>query len=399
MTLIARAYARAGQPELSRDFLMQAVEASGNAPAETLRYARLLIGEERYLPAEDILLAALRLNSSNTDILIALGQLYLEMEDFGRVKGVVDTLRRLGGDSAIEAANGIEAERLSQQYGVDEAMSFLEDLADNAEATLATKIALVRARLGTGDKVGALELARQLKQETPDSEALLVVLAVVHIANDDLEAADALYRELLAANPERPRIWLELARLQLRQGERETARDLIDEGLSHVSENADLLWAKASFQEQDGNIDAAIAIYQTLYEQNSNSVIVANNLASLLATHRDDAASLDRAWTIARRLRDADVPALNDTYGWILHRRGSSAEALPYLETAAQGLPRDAIVQYHLGQVFIALNRPQDALAQFRKAVEIAGPTDTRPQIEEARALVQTLQNPVTTED
>jgi predicted Zn-dependent protease len=399
MTLIARAYARAGQPELARDFLAQAVEASGNAPAEALRYAQLLIGEERFLPAEDILLAALRLAPSNTEILITLGQLYLQMEDFGRVQGVVDSLRRLGGDSAIQAANEIEAERLNQQYGVDEAMSFLENLADNAEATLATKIALVRARLATGDKVGALALAQDLKQETPNSEALEIVLAVVHIYNGNLDAAEALYRDLLATSPARPRIWRELARLQLRQGNREAAKASIDEALSHMPEKADLLWAKASFQEQDGNIDAAIAIYQTIYEQNSNSVIVANNLASLLATYRDDAASLDRAWTIARRLRDANAPALNDTYGWILHRRGSSAEALRYLETAAQGLPKDAIVQYHLGQVLIALNRPQDALAQFRKAVEIVGPTDTRPQIEEARALVQSLQNSGTTEN
>ncbi|WP_343032015.1 tetratricopeptide repeat protein [Roseovarius bejariae] len=399
MTLMARAYARRGQQELARDFLAQAVEASGNAPEETLRFAQVLIGEESYLPAEDILLAALRLAPSNTDILIALGQLYLRMEDFGRVRGVVDTLRRLGSERAIQAANGIEAERLNQQQGVDEAMSFLESLNNEAEATLATKISLVRARLGTGDRAGALALAEELKQETPDSEALDVVLAAVHVANDNLDTAEALYRDLLAANPARPKLWRELSRLQMRQGDREAAKALIDKGLSHTPEDADLLWAKASFQERDGNIDSAIAIYQTLYEKNSDSVVVANNLASLLATYRDDEDSLERAWTIARRLRDASAPALQDTYGWIVHRRGNSAEALPYLEAAAQGLPSDAIVQYHLGQVYHALDRPQEALVQFRNAVEIAGPTDTRPQIEDARTLVQSLQNSGTTEN
>lgn len=392
MTLIAGAYARAGQPELAKDFLAQAVEASGNAPTETIRYAQLLMGEERYLPSEDILLAALRIAPSNTDLLITLGQLYLKMEDFGRVQGVVDSLRRIGEDSATQAANGLEAERLNLQHSVDEAMSFLEGLANSADATLATRIALVRAKLSTGDKVGALALAQELKQEDPDSETLDDVLAVANIANGNLEAAEALYRDLLAANPARSRIWRSLSRLQLRQGDREAAKAVIDEGLSHMPENADLLWAKASFLEQDQNIDAAIAIYQSLYEKNSNSVVVANNLASLLTTYRDDEASLDRAWTIARRLRNASAPALKDTYGWLLHRRDSSEEALPYLETAAQELPKDAIVQYHLGQVYIALNRPKDALAQFRKAMEIAGPADTRPQVEKARALVQSLQ-------
>ena len=88
-----------------------------------------------------------------------------------------------------------------------------------------------------------------------------------------------------------------------------------------------------------------------------------------------------------------------DTFGWILHRRENSAEALPYLEAAAKGLPEDAIVQYHLGQAYISQNRPQDALEQFRKAVSVAGAADTRPQIEEARALVQSLQKSPTIEN
>jgi tetratricopeptide (TPR) repeat protein len=358
-----------------------------------------LIREKSYLPAEDVLLSALRLAPSNIDILVTLGQLYLQMEDFGRVGSVIDALRRTGVENGIQAANGIEAERLNRQRGAGEAMSFLEDLATNAEATVVTKVALVRAKLGTGDNAGALSLVQDLSREDPDNEALKVVLAVVQTSNDNLDAADAIYRDLLAADPARPRIWRALSRLQVRKGDREAAKALIDEGLAHTPANADLLWAKASFAEQDGNFDAAIDIYQMLYEQNSNSVVVANNLASMLATYRDDEESLDRAWVIARRLRDADLPALKDTYGWILHRRGSSADALPYLEVAARGLPFDAIVQYHLGQVFVALNRPQDALAQFRKAVELAGPTDVRPQIEEARALVQSLKDSGTAEN
>ncbi|MGC9420592.1 MAG: tetratricopeptide repeat protein, partial [Rhodovulum sp.] len=229
LTLMANAYSRAGQPDLAKEFLARAVEASGNAPAETLRYARLLIGEESYLPAEDILLAALRLAPSNTDILVTLGQLYLQMEDFGRAQSVADALRRIGGESAVQAANGIEAERLNRQRGTGEAMAFLEELADDAEATLATRISVVRARLGTGDIAGALALAEELKRDNPDNESLDVVLAVARAVNGDLDAAAATYRDLLASDPARPGIWLELSRLQQRQGDRDAARATIDE--------------------------------------------------------------------------------------------------------------------------------------------------------------------------
>ncbi len=399
MTLIASAYGRTGQLVLAKDFLSQAVGASGNAPTETLRYARLLISEERYLPAEDILLSALRLTPSNTNILATIGGLYLKMEDFGRVQSIVDTLRRVGNDAAIQAANGIEAERINRQQGVDSAVSFLEELANQADAPLATKIALVRARLNIDDRAGALAVAQELKDESPGNEALNLVLALSQVANGNLDQAEAIYRSLLVLNSDRPRIWLQLSQLQARRADRTAAEATIDEGLSHTPQDADLLWAKASYLESGGNIDGAIEIYQTLYENNSSSVVVANNLASLLSTYRQDADSLDRAWTVARRFRDATAPALKDTYGWILHRRDNSAEALPYLEAAAEGLPRDAIVQYHLGQIYMSLERREDALAQFLKTIAVAGPADTRPQVEEARALVQSLQNPDMSQD
>ena len=122
-------------------------------------------------------------------------------------------------------------------------------------------------------------------------------------------------------------------------------------------------------------------------------MVVANNLASLLSTYREDEESLTRAWNVARRFNDTEIPAMQDTYGWILHRRGESAEALPYLEAAAAGLPNDPIVQYHLGQVYQALDRPDDALAQYRIAVQLAGPDDTRDQIITARAEVAAADN------
>ena len=60
--------------------------------------------------------------------------------------------------------------------------------------------------------------------------------------------------------------------------------------------------------KQKGDIDGAIAAYEALYAADSGSPVLANNLASLLASYRDDPASLERAFAIARRLRGTDVP-------------------------------------------------------------------------------------------
>lgn len=401
MSLMAEAYQRAGRPELTMEFLALAADASGNAPEESIRYANALIEAERYLPAEDVLIAALRLVPNNPDLLSVLGRVYLRMDDTARAEQVVTSLQALeNNEEAARVADALKAELISRQNGVGDAVAYLEGIAGAADATLAERVQLVRARLATGEAEAALELARTLLAEDPENMSLQAMSASVEAANGNLEASAAIYRTVLAKDSKLPGIWLQLAQVEQRLKGGTTGQDIISEGLAEVPGDANLLWASASYKEQAGDVDGAIEIYEGLYTLNSSSVIIANNLASLLSTYREDEASLTRAWTVARRFRDTDVPAMQDTFGWILHRRGESAEALPYLEAAAKGLPNDALVQYHLGAVYQTLDRPDDAMAQFRKVVQIAGPEDQRSQVVEARKRIAgTFEAPQTQEN
>lgn len=391
MRLMVDAYTRAGNNTLARDFLSLAVDTSNNAPDLSLRMARDLIREERYSSAEDVLLESLRGHEDNVTLLAALGQLYIRMEDLARAEQAADTLRRIGTEQTERIANQLNAGILSARQGNEEAIRFIEELATSEDADLSSKLDLLRARLVSGDVDGAVSYAQELLAEAPDNESLRFALATAHTAAGDLEAAEDAYRRLVETNPERPRVWLELSRVLIRKGDLDASRQAIEGGLAAVPQSTDLLWAKASILEREQDIDGAIEIYEQLYQQNSGSVIIANNLASLLSTYRDDEADLERAWNIARRLRDADVPALQDTYGWIVYRRGNPEEALPYLQQAAEGLPDDPIVQAHLGTALAALERNEEALSAFQRAVELAGSADTRPQIETARAEISRL--------
>lgn len=387
MTLMAQAYTRSGSHELARDFLSLAVEASGNAPAEAIRYASVLISEERYQAAESTLLSARRVDPSNVAVLEELGRVYLSTKDAARIAQVVDTLRRLDTPEALRAADALQVQNLSAKDGASGAISFLEDLADN-DNNLNAKIAIVRARLVSGDTTSAYEYAKAMLAEDPENPILQYTWYATLAATGDTEGALAGYREILADNPGSSRIWLEVARLTTAQGKLEEARAAIEEGLENAPLSGPLLWAKASYLERDGDHEEAIAIYETLYEQDSNHLVVANNLASMLSTYRDDEESLTRAFNVSRRLRGTKVPQLRDTYGWILHLRGDQEEALLYMEPAAAALPRDALIQYRLGAIYEGLNKPEEALVQFKKAVQLAGEIDTRPEIERARTVI-----------
>ncbi|MFN7225574.1 MAG: tetratricopeptide repeat protein, partial [Paracoccaceae bacterium] len=148
---------------------------------------------------------------------------------------------------------------------------------------------------------------------------------------------------------------------------------ILDAGLKRMPESSILLWIKAGKLERAGDIDGAIAIYDQMYAKDSGNQIIANNLASLITTHRTDAADLERAYAIARRLRGSQVPAFQDTYGWIEFRRGNLEDSLTYLEPAARGLPNDALAQFHLGMAYAALGRTDQAKATLEAALTLAG--------------------------
>ncbi|MEM9063832.1 MAG: hypothetical protein AAGD13_25545, partial [Pseudomonadota bacterium] len=180
-----------------------------------------------------------------------------------------------------------------------------------------------------------------------------------------------------------------------RTGDAEAATAILTEALEALPESPDLLWAKAGELEQGGDVNGAIEIYQALYDRLPNSPIIANNLASLLSVHFDEPETIDRAYAIARRLRGSDVPAFQDTYGWLAHLRGQTEEAVEHLEAAANALPTEPLVQYHLGMAYSAAERPKAAINRLTNAIELFGEADTWPQVAIATAEIERLEKVV----
>ena len=106
-----------------------------------------------------------------------------------------------------------------------------------------------------------------------------------------------------------------------------------------------------------------------LLKQQPGSLVIINNLASLLTDHRTDKASLERAQVLAASLRNSQVSQFKDTLGWINYRQGDAKAAVPLLEAAAAGLPNVASVHYHLGMSYVGIGEVAKASAQFNEAL------------------------------
>ncbi len=391
MSLIAEAHLRNGSRDLAGEMMSLADETSGHAPRYATAYARFLIADRNYKPAENVLTEALRRAPDDLDLLGLLGRAYIETPDWRRAEATEARLRRIGTGQAIAVADALKVDRLRGQNRGDEALRFLNELAARTDASSAAEIAVARTYIENGKFDDAESFIDKRLSEDPDQPVMRMLQAALFANTGRGEESEAILRDLVAKDPSSEIVWRALYESKLRSGETEAARGILDEALAALPDSPDLLWAQAGQLERDGDFDGAIAIYQGLYDKLPNSPIIANNLASLLSTHRDDPASLERAFTIARRLRGSDVPAFQDTYGWIAHLRGDEDEAIKHLEPAAKAFPEEAIVQYRLGMSYAAAGRTEAAIERLQSAVDLAGPDAAAPEYAAARAEIGRL--------
>ena len=381
MTLMARAHERDGNRDLMGEMLALAADASNYAPTETLRYAAFLAADDRLLPAEDAVLAALRQRPQDLTLLATLGGIYLRLQDWVRADRVIDTLKAIDTDLARKSANELTVQRLAGQSRTEDLLGFLEEMkrSPGSVAEVAVDAAIVQSLINQGDIAAALAHVDAALKTTPQDADLRFLRAAVLVTDDRFDEASQIYRALLAEDAKVERVWTALFELSLRKGDTAEANAVLNEAITALPESAALNLRKAGMLERDGDIEGAITLYETLYARNSNMPLLANNLASLLVANREDAASLARAELIARRLRGTDVPAFQDTYGWIAHRLGNHDEALRYLKPAAAALPTDATVQYHLAVAYASLGQNPEALTQFRAVAKMVNPAKPPP--------------------
>jgi tetratricopeptide (TPR) repeat protein len=390
LLLMAEAHLRDGSPDLAAERLAMAVEVSGGAAEPSLRYAQFLVQQGRLETAQKVLIDARRVTPASREILTALGDIDLRQKDWVGAQEVAGALAALGTPEAVQAAKALQASLLLGQNRTEEGLAFLEEQARQANGDSAPIAMLVQTQIRNGKLDEARATLDAALAKAPGDISLRMISASLAGMQGDLAGSEAQLRALMEEDPSRDMVVRLLYGLLAAQGRDADSLAVLDQGIAAAPDSVQLLWLKAGKLEQSGDIDGAIAIYESLYAKDSSNTVIANNLASLISAQKDDAASLNRAAVIARRLRDTDVPAFQDTYGWIAYRSGNFDEALTYLEPAAAGLPEDVLSQIHLGLAYAAAGQTDKAVAQLDKALALAGDS-ALPQVAQARESLAAL--------
>lgn len=372
MALLAGAYERSGAIELADRQLADALRVSNFDPAIGLNYVSFLRRRGNVSHAEDVLTELVRHHPNNVNVLSNLADVRLQRQNWAGAQQIADAIRRINADYGL-ISDQINSAALGGQKRFDESVTAMENAYNAAmPGAVQPMAALVSAYVRAQQTDRAVSFVQAVLKENPQNAEARVLLGSLQLMQNRPEEASKSFNAAIKDQPNNAVGYRALSDLHLRQGRGDDALAIIQAGLKQQPDNGTLRLALASVLEFKKDYEAAIAEYEALLKMQSGSMVVANNLASLLADHREDKASLERALSLAVGLRKTQVPHFKDTLGWVYYRQGDYKSALPLLEEAATELPKVALVRYHLGMTYLAVNQPAKASKEFNSALELA---------------------------
>ena len=249
-------------------------------------------------------------------------------------------------------------------------------------------MSIVTADLAQRKPERAIARLNGVLKESPKNPVAHELLGEVYIFEKKYNEAEQSLRNAIEANPKWNVPYRTLGNIYIAKGDVAKASQVYQQGLNAIPDDPDLQMLLAGSYERTHSYDMAIDLYEKILAKNSANDIAANNLASLLADHRQDPQSLKRAKELAMRFESSQQPAFMDTLGWVYYKSGETDKAISLLEKAVKQAPGVSVFRYHLGMVYYKKGDLQSAKTQLAKAVESK---NEYPGLEEARGILKQI--------
>lgn len=371
MLLLAVAYERSGSIELAEKQFADATRTSNFDAAVGLNYVSFLRRRGEIGRAEEVLTELVGRSPNNVRVLTALAEVRLGRQNWVGAQEVAEAIRRIG-DKNHGLADQILGVALSGRNKLDESIQALQSAYAADSGTVQPMFALVSTLVRAKQMDRAVAFLRTVLQKNPQNAEAHVLLGSTQLMSNAPDQAAKSFRTAIDRQPKNMAGYRALADFYLKQKNTDEALKVIRAGLEVQPDSFGMRMTLAGALELKGDYEGAIVEYELLLTQQSGSLIVANNLASLLSDRRTDKSSLERAYSLAVGLRKAQVPQFKDTLGWVQHQRGDHKAAVSLLEEAAAELPNLAMVRYHLGMSYLSDGQLAKASEQLKKALDLA---------------------------
>lgn len=274
--------------------------------------------------------------------------------------------------SGIEAGFMAVAGMLLQRGDLLGAANELEDLLayDPQHAEGRLMLGHVLAQVERFDE--ARQHLEQVPIAGPHGPDALRLLGKVALARGETAAAVELLEQARLRRPERAGFVVDHARALRAAGQAEEALTLLTQGIERWPRDADLRFERAMTMHALGDRPGALWAMHEILDVQADHPGALNYIGFVWA---DAGERLEEAEGMIRRALKGspEDPAILDSLGWVLHKRGQHGEARRVLERAAALDPRSAEIRFHLAQVLRTLGEAAAAASALSEALERAG--------------------------
>ncbi|MCW6506745.1 tetratricopeptide repeat protein [Lichenifustis flavocetrariae] len=357
LAILAQAYTQQGDTDKAIDAWKKVVyfDPANLQPVTAL--ANLYLKQSKPDLARQALADYVNKNPEGFEGRMALVRLAAQQKDWTAAQAAIDQMRRVPRSERVMALLNAE---LSEAKGtpVPAAAAYMKMIDASGSKPLDREALAGYARSSVAGKQTdqAITFVSALTEKLTGEDAAvadLVLSALYRNAGQDDKANDATALAIKAA-PKLPAAYLEAAAALRKTPDRAVA--VLNDGLAAGAPGEPLLMAKASLQEQADNKDPAIATYQDVLKLNPQSVVAANNYASLVADMKpNDKALLSEARKPLQRVAVSNNPALLDTLAWIDYRLGDFPSAKALLVRAKADTSDNPQLRFHYGAVLMAM--------------------------------------------
>ena len=374
LLLQARAYEVSGAFALAQESYLRAYEAGRPAAQFAQAYAEFLLRRGQAARAESVANGILRLEPLYAPALRLLAQAQISQGDWVGAQKVAEQLSALAEQQVL--AEQVRGELFAARKEYAQSIAAFRRAYAAAPLEVQSMVALARAYVTAGKAPEAIAFLNSVVKNDPENISALLILGELQVAKGDSAAAARSFQTVIELQPQQAQGYLNLAGVKVRAGHGAEAQQIVEQGLLKAPGNFSLRMARADTFALSGDFAEAIRQYQTLLDDHPDAGEAVNSLARLLSEDVTNQASLARAYKLAERFRGSDVATYKDTLGWAGYRLGKFDEAAKLLASAVKQAPEQAVLRYHLGMIYAAQNKPQQARKELEKALELAQGAD-----------------------
>ncbi len=269
---------------------------------------------------------------------------------------------------------------------------------------------MAAAQNSLGEKEIFEKTSKRIHQIDPDSPALYLSMAVACRYDKDFECAELSYEKGLKVIPKKEKLLMGLANLYLENGQLDKASDQFERVLRikglppKYFLNANFALCKIGLDQQNysdvitraklvtdlypvipqgyqflgsaykakGEINQAIKTYEKLININSNSPASFQELALIYNDIKNQGKALQYAEEGVKKFPE-DAKS-KDVLGWVYYTEEKYPEALKQFQVAVRMGQNNPHYLYHLGLVYMKLEKKSKAKEAFIQALNMLGP-------------------------